>query len=34
MQFIKINPNELSVIFWSKVLNNAFLKQKTIQKDF
>ena len=34
MQTIKINPSDLSVIFWNKVLDNAFLKQKTIQKDF
>ena len=34
MQTIKINPADLSTIFWSKVLNNAFLKQKTVQKDF
>ena len=34
MQSLNINPSDLSTIFWSKVLNNAFLKQKTIQQDF
>ena len=34
MQSININPSDLSTVFWSKVLDNAFLKQKTIQKDF
>ena len=34
MQTIKINPVDLSTIFWSKVLDNAFLKQKIVQKDF
>ena len=34
MQNFNINPNDLSYIFWNKVLNNAFLKQKTIQQDF
>ena len=34
MQFIKINPNDFSAIFWNKVINNAFLKQKTILKYF
>jgi len=29
-----INPSDLSFIFWNKILDNAFLKQKTIQQDF
>ena len=34
MQSFNINPADLSSIFWRKILNNAFLKQKTIQLDF
>lgn len=31
---VNINPNDLSLIFWKKILDNSFLKKKTIQKDF
>ena len=31
---ININPNDLSLIFWGKILDNSFLKKYTIQKDF
>ena len=34
MNTININPSDLSLIFWKKVLDNSFLKKNTIQKDF
>ena len=34
MQNFNINPDDMSVVFWNKILNNSFLKQQTIQKNF
>ena len=34
MNTININPTDLSLIFWRKILDNSFLKKSTIQKDF
>ena len=34
MNTININSTDLSLIFWRKILDNSFLKQHTIQKDF
>ena len=34
MNTININPTDLSLIFWKKILDNSFLKKSTIQKDF
>ena len=31
---IKINPFDLSKIFWDKILSNSYLKQKTIERIF
>ena len=32
MNTININPTDLSLIFWRKILDNSFLKKSTIQK--
>ena len=34
MNTININSTDLSLIFWRKILDNSFLKQRTMQKDF
>lgn len=34
MRAININPTDLSIIFWKKILDNSFFKKNTIQKDF
>ena len=34
MNTININSTDLSFIFWRKILDNSFLKQHTMQKDF
>jgi len=34
MKNIHINPSDLSLIFWNKILNNAYLKQISFRSDF
>tara|TARA_B100001996_G_C18538857_1_gene546104 strand:- start:15 stop:725 length:711 start_codon:yes stop_codon:yes gene_type:complete len=34
MNTININSTDLSLIFWRKILDNSFLKKRTMQKDF
>ena len=34
MNTININPTDLSLIFWRKILDNSFLKKSTMLKDF
>ncbi len=34
MNIININPSDLSNIFWKKILDNSFMKSRTIQSEF
>lgn len=34
MNTINVNPSDLSNIFWKKILDNSFLKSRSIQTDF
>lgn len=34
MNTINVNPNDLSNIFWKKILDNSYLKSVSIQSDF
>ncbi len=34
MKLVNINSNDLSIIFWKKILDNSFSKKKIIEKEF
>ena len=34
MNTINVNPNDLSNIFWKKILDNSYLKSMSIQSEF